>query len=217
MPRRPLYQRDAPEGTPFQPRPMRGGVLSGISPSFEKLSRTGRQVVYVLLTRAPLYSPPERGFLVRLACVKHAASVRSEPGSNSCVQSICAVGPHAPRSKPGHAKAQPKLNLGSVSTQTAADDRPELRRGLADSLVKDPTAPAVQTNHRTHPRTRVLLFLPPTPPSVKEYISGVTRQAQKIPGHEKRPDSKMLTSRVMCQWKRGSGSLALVDADEDGL
>ena len=110
MPRRPLYQRDAPEGTPFQPRPMRGGVLSGISPSFEKLSRTGRQVVYVLLTRAPLYSPPEGSFLVRLACVKHAASVRSEPGSNSCVQSNCAIGPHAPRPKPRGAKAQPKLN-----------------------------------------------------------------------------------------------------------
>ena len=58
-------------------------MLSGISPSFERLSQAERQVVYVLLTRAPLYSPPERGFLVQLACVKHAASVRSEPGSNS--------------------------------------------------------------------------------------------------------------------------------------
>ena len=37
----------------------------------------------MLLTRSPLYSPPERGFLVRLACVRRAASVDSEPGSNS--------------------------------------------------------------------------------------------------------------------------------------
>jgi hypothetical protein len=37
----------------------------------------------VLLTRAPLYSLPEGNFLARLACVRHAASVRSEPGSNS--------------------------------------------------------------------------------------------------------------------------------------
>ena len=37
----------------------------------------------MLLTRAPLYSPGRPGFRVRLACVKHAASVRSEPGSNS--------------------------------------------------------------------------------------------------------------------------------------
>ena len=40
----------------------------------------------MLLTRSPLYSPPERGFLVRLACVKRAASVDSEPGSNSRVK-----------------------------------------------------------------------------------------------------------------------------------
>jgi hypothetical protein len=37
----------------------------------------------VLLTRTPLYSPGCPGFLVRLACVKRAASVDSEPGSNS--------------------------------------------------------------------------------------------------------------------------------------
>jgi hypothetical protein len=36
----------------------------------------------VLLTRSPLESP-RKGLSVRLACVKHAASVRPEPGSNS--------------------------------------------------------------------------------------------------------------------------------------
>jgi hypothetical protein len=37
----------------------------------------------VLLTRSPLYSEDCSPFLVRLACVRHAASVDSEPGSNS--------------------------------------------------------------------------------------------------------------------------------------
>ncbi len=37
----------------------------------------------MLLTRAPLYSRGCPRFLVRLACVRHAASVDSEPGSNS--------------------------------------------------------------------------------------------------------------------------------------
>ena len=37
----------------------------------------------MLLTRTPLYSPPEGNFRVRLACLRHAASVDSEPGSNS--------------------------------------------------------------------------------------------------------------------------------------
>jgi hypothetical protein len=36
----------------------------------------------VLLTRSPL-EYPRKGLSVRLACVKHAASVRPEPGSNS--------------------------------------------------------------------------------------------------------------------------------------
>ena len=37
----------------------------------------------MLLTRAPLYFLPEGKFRVRLACLRHAASVDSEPGSNS--------------------------------------------------------------------------------------------------------------------------------------
>lgn len=40
----------------------------------------------MLLTRAPLYSSPEEDFLVRLACLKHAASVNSEPESNSQIE-----------------------------------------------------------------------------------------------------------------------------------
>ena len=61
-------------------------MLCGISPPFEGLSPTSGQVTHVLLTRLPLYSRTEARFLVRLACVKHAASVRSEPGSNSPVK-----------------------------------------------------------------------------------------------------------------------------------
>ena len=61
-------------------------MLCGISPPFGGLSPISGQVTHVLLTRLPLYSPPEGSFLVRLACVRHAASVRSEPGSNSPVK-----------------------------------------------------------------------------------------------------------------------------------
>jgi hypothetical protein len=58
-------------------------MLCGISPGFPELSPTRRQVGHVLLTRSPLYSRGCPRFLVRLACVRHAASVDSEPGSNS--------------------------------------------------------------------------------------------------------------------------------------
>ena len=43
----------------------------------------------MLLTRAPLYLFPEGNFRVRLACLRHAASVDSEPGSNSRLKPSC--------------------------------------------------------------------------------------------------------------------------------
>ena len=59
--------------------------ISGISSGFPLLSQSPGQVPHVLLTRSPLHLPQSCDWLgaVRLACVKHAASVRPEPGSNS--------------------------------------------------------------------------------------------------------------------------------------
>ena len=68
----------------FHNQTMRTVEISGIRPSFPSLSRSKGQVTHVLLTRSPLIHPVQApGFSVRLACVKHAASVRPEPGSNS--------------------------------------------------------------------------------------------------------------------------------------
>src|SRR5690349_23311261 len=61
-------------------------VISSISSGFPELSQSQGQVAHVLLTRSPLIHP-RKGFTVRLACVKHAASVRPEPGSNSPLMS----------------------------------------------------------------------------------------------------------------------------------
>ncbi len=55
-------------------------ALCGIRRPFERLFPIPRQISHVLRTRSPLtllLMP------VRLACIKHAASVRPEPGSNS--------------------------------------------------------------------------------------------------------------------------------------
>ena len=63
--------------------------LCGISSRFQLLSPGTGQVTHALLTRPPLsrHSRPSEKFcpwcFVRLACVKHAASVHPEPGSNS--------------------------------------------------------------------------------------------------------------------------------------
>ena len=52
----------------------------GISCRFQQLSPAEGQVSYVLRTRSPLST---LRCPVRLACIKHAASVHPEPGSNS--------------------------------------------------------------------------------------------------------------------------------------
>src|SRR5277367_1623708 len=73
---------------------MHGMVLSGIRPSFPGLSQSAGQITHVLLTRSPL-EYLRRDLSVRLACVKHAASVRPEPGSNSPNKN-----PHKPWANP---------------------------------------------------------------------------------------------------------------------
>src|SRR5687767_4175578 len=66
----------------FHNHPMRARVISGINHRFRWLSQSGGQITHVLLTRSPL-EYHRSGLSARLACVKHAASVRPEPGSNS--------------------------------------------------------------------------------------------------------------------------------------
>ena len=63
-------------------KPCDSTILCGIIRRFQRLSPSKRQVLYALLTRAPLVSI-RRPVTVRLACIKPAASVHPEPGSNS--------------------------------------------------------------------------------------------------------------------------------------
>ena len=68
----------------FQQRPMRASVPSGISRRFHRLSPGNGHVAHALRTLPPVAA---RILLSRaaprLACVKPAASVHPEPGSNS--------------------------------------------------------------------------------------------------------------------------------------
>ena len=71
-------------------------VICGISSRFQLLSPCESQIAHALLTRPPLTSRRHKNIslkyfcanylFVRLACLKHAASVRPEPGSNSTVK-----------------------------------------------------------------------------------------------------------------------------------
>ena len=55
-------------------------LISGISQTFAWVSQSLGQITYVLLTRSPLNVLLHSD---RLACIRHAASVHPEPGSNS--------------------------------------------------------------------------------------------------------------------------------------
>ena len=62
-------------------------MLCGITIRFQMLFLSERQVTHALLTRPPLFHYSvgrslRHNFIVRLACVKHAASVHPEPESN---------------------------------------------------------------------------------------------------------------------------------------
>src|SRR4051795_11372784 len=81
-------------------------VVSGISSGFPELSRCDGQIAHVLLTRSPLVYP-RRGLTARLACVKHAASVRPEPGSNSPLKNMTT---DQKTGMPTHRKSDP-LNI----------------------------------------------------------------------------------------------------------
>ena len=82
----------------FEYLAMRLSIVCGISYRFQQLSPTDGQVTHVLLTRSPLTtnsnSNPCKHFkfmgqFVRLACIRHAASVHPEPGSNSQYLLVC--------------------------------------------------------------------------------------------------------------------------------
>ena len=62
-------------------------ALYGISGRFQTLFRSHRQIAHALLTRPPLIRS-RSSLTVRLECVKHAASVHPEPGSNSLKNGI---------------------------------------------------------------------------------------------------------------------------------
>ena len=77
--------------------------LRGINPAFAGLSPCGGQVAYVLRTRAPVAaSVLLHRAAPRLACVRPAASVHPEPGSNSSLYSNSSRGCPPARRAGGH-------------------------------------------------------------------------------------------------------------------
>ena len=147
---------------------MRLCVISGISFGFPKLFQSQGQVTHVLLTRSPLITQEQAlKITVRLACVKHAASVRPEPGSNSPLMS------KIPNPKTGkihnHKVLQTRL---STNNQQKADH---------SSSTKGKTSPT-QTHH--HPQRATA----PSEPTTKKLASifDTLLSSQRSDAHHRR-------------------------------
>ena len=108
-------------------------VVFGISTGFPELSRCDGQIAHVLLTRSPLVYP-RRGLTARLACVKHAASVRPEPGSNSPLKSSDVVVSDAESSNLGVSRQElpPGMRGGFLPKEPSSGRR--IDQGRSDSL-----------------------------------------------------------------------------------
>ena len=106
-----------PHRKSFPPQDMHLVVLSGIRPSFPSLSRSAGQITHVLLTRSPL-EYPRKGLSVRLACVKHAASVRPEPGSNSPNKNPHQTWANPIQNNPNLTKTTPKTGIKKTTPST---------------------------------------------------------------------------------------------------
>ena len=94
----------------------------GISTPFEALFPSQGQVIYALLTRPPLYSVSCETFLVRLACLIHAANVRSEPGSNPSLGFFPARGPTV---RTASGRAARVATFDSASEEVQRDFEPD--------------------------------------------------------------------------------------------
>jgi hypothetical protein len=85
-------------------------VSFGISTPLGVLSPSRRQVSYALLTRSPLYSRGCPLFRVRLACLIHAANVRSEPGSNSPLDIYTHINRYLHRNRRSYKRSSRRTN-----------------------------------------------------------------------------------------------------------
>src|SRR4051812_14775464 len=135
---------------------MQGPVVSGIRPSFPGLSQSQGQVAHVLLTRSPL-EHPQRGLSARLACVKHAASVRPEPGSNSPTKTL-------KKTTPANTKTFANKTIGTglsdtllSSQKTTTHQKPTTRPALG-ALVLNPGRLRRARSTRSHPASPGYVF-----------------------------------------------------------
>gem|GEM_PF-4401433 len=133
-------------------------VLANLSTGYPPLQGTFRCITHPFATRRQAEAPAA----VRLACVKHAASVQSEPGSNSSVQSnptsLTIQNFRMPSKSIRQTRRSPKEQVPGNKPQ---QPRPTTRKAptiIGRRIVKE------------HPRKRGLSIIKQTKKSVNRYF-----------------------------------------------
>ena len=126
-------------------------VVCGIILSFPRLYPTGGQITHALLSRLPLYHCGRSHDHARLACIKRAASVHPEPGSNSLNENLTSfhysavkepltaggLRPQRPASSATLSGFDLVVNTRRTLTRTQFDQNFHCERGVAISLALD--------------------------------------------------------------------------------
>jgi hypothetical protein len=126
-------------------------MLCGISFGFPELFPIEGQIAHVLRTRAPCAIPYCYGTRTRLACVKHAASVRSEPGSNSRLKPVAWA-----KKRPGLHRGQPypsKLLIARITQPIRARKPGWFRTDSGTSYRLSKSVPPCPAERHFHSRT----------------------------------------------------------------
>ena len=190
-------------------------MSSGITTPFGELFLSPGYITYVLLTRPPLtlglgYPKPR---FVRLACLSHAASVRSEPGSNSPVvirqpsEPARKTGPtrclrtdsfdrplqETPERGPSHAHWCPRVRPCRTedavvrmcrASGLAARNTPVFRRYDRDTGPPSADAAPHRDPHSHGIRVNCSLVKEPSRPDSPEQTERLSRPGAKHPDHD---------------------------------
>ena len=152
-------------------------VLSGIRPSFPSLSRSTGQITHVLLTRSPLEHPHHKndaGLSVRLACVKHAASVRPEPGSNSPKKQTKKLTGKKQRNQQNKNKQQTPTTTIDAHVRVHVHVHIQTKFASSnDTLSSSQTTPPPTTQHpkSTGPQTATTQIYKPHPKTTNHHVT----------------------------------------------
>ena len=155
-----------PEKQPFQTNPCRPVRISRISYPFEQLSRKVRGRLLTCYSPVRHSSTQQKlSFSVRLACVKHAASVRPEPGSNS---------PNKNKNVKAQKNQPTKTSQPAIPTKNTQKQKTGIKQKQTNTLSSSQTTP-------THPRQPNHKAQPPTAVNHHHKPTGPRRQVNNLP------------------------------------